>query len=351
MNFEKQYKDLFKETEEMKKENEEILNEYESTIKLLTETAEKYKEEKEAIELKYNLVSSTRKAMKDDLEGYKIKNKDKLKDIELLNKQITLLQSELSKATEVKKVYELKTVTLENDNDNFITKIREQSAIIDDLNCKLESSLEENIFLQNDLESLKQSTEEQLQRKEDFIKEMKNELLNKQNALNKALKYTFIKENSIKTKDHRDSFKIKYEIYKSRDEGYNISSIQKKESGSLKGQIIPFANRKNISEKFAELYDQSNQISEGKEYNSSHDHKTYPNQIKERKDNIFEIISFTMEIINENDNRIKEKKKEIKEGVVENIIELLSKIKERKKVITKDKSNIKAKLTTFGIKL
>lgn len=346
MNYEKQYKELLKETEEMKRENEEILTEYESTIKLLTETAEKYKEEKEAIELKYNLLSNTKKAIKEDLDCFKAKNKDKLKDIELLNKQINKLQLELSKGTEMKKLYERKIVTLENDNDHFITKLREQGAILDDLNCKLESSLEENILLQNDYEYFKHSAEEQLKKKEKKVEEMKSELLSKEKVLDKSLRYAYIKENTIKTKELRNSFKNKYDMNR-KDDGFI-----KKASGSFYNIIAPFSSEKESSEKVSDLYVLNPIIKEGEEYNgNSIECNRYMNKRLKEKGMELKIGSFTFEIIVNNENELKNKKSKLKAEVVQNIKDILSKIEERKKAIIKDKTTIKMKLNAFGIKL
>ena len=81
--------------------------------------------------------------------------------------------------TQNKTLIESKVVTLENDNDHYLGKIRENEARIEDLNLKLESALEENISLQTDFETYKQMSEESLIRKEQELKDAKNEIINK----------------------------------------------------------------------------------------------------------------------------------------------------------------------------
>ncbi len=82
----------------------------------------------------------------------------------------------------------MKIVSLENDNDHYINKIRENDAKIEDLNLKLESALEENILLQTDYENYKNASDEQLIRKEEELKEAKNEILNKEKIINRLNK-------------------------------------------------------------------------------------------------------------------------------------------------------------------
>jgi hypothetical protein len=68
---------------------------------------------------------------------------------------------------------------LENDNEHFQNKIREYEALTEDLENQLESALEENITLQTEFETYKQTTGEKLIRKDDEIRDIKNDLINK----------------------------------------------------------------------------------------------------------------------------------------------------------------------------
>ena len=59
-------------------------------------------------------------------------------------------------------------------------KIREYEALAEDLERQLESALEENITLQTEYETFKQTTGDQLIRKDEEIRDFKNDLINKE---------------------------------------------------------------------------------------------------------------------------------------------------------------------------
>ena len=54
-----------------------------------------------------------------------MKNKDKMNDIELLNKKIDKLNNEYTKINENKNLLKNKMVDLENDNEKYLEKIRQ----------------------------------------------------------------------------------------------------------------------------------------------------------------------------------------------------------------------------------
>ena len=86
---------------------------------------------------------------------------------------------------EEKALFDTKIVSLENDNEHFQNKIREYEALTEDLENQLESALEENITLQTEFETYKQTIGEQLLRKDDEIRDIKNDLLNKDKFIQK----------------------------------------------------------------------------------------------------------------------------------------------------------------------
>ena len=53
-NYEKLYNDLKAECEQIKKDNDEICNEYESTIQMLSESIDNFQKEKEELQNKIN---------------------------------------------------------------------------------------------------------------------------------------------------------------------------------------------------------------------------------------------------------------------------------------------------------
>ena len=185
MDYEKLYNELKEEYELNKSDTDEIMKEYESTIKLLTDTTEVFKKENETLKKQNEELLVKQKQFVKDIESYKNKNLDKMKDIEILNNKNEQLLKEITTLTQHKALFDTKIVTLENDNDHYLSKIRENESRIEDLNMKLESALEENISLQTDFETYKQMAEEQILRKEQELKDAQNEILNKEKIVAK----------------------------------------------------------------------------------------------------------------------------------------------------------------------
>ena len=67
--YEKLYKDLKEEYEQSKIDTDEIMKEYESTIKMLTDSAEKLKSERDNFELQLIESNKKMKQMQNDLES------------------------------------------------------------------------------------------------------------------------------------------------------------------------------------------------------------------------------------------------------------------------------------------
>ena len=179
-NFEELYNKLKEEYESSKKDNDEICKEYESTIEMLSESVEGFKKEKEALQQKLSKLEQEQKNFKKEKESLMNKNKDKITDIQNLSKQNERLTVEISRLKEEKSLYDSKIVNLENDNEHYQNKLREFEVYAEDLEGQLESALEENITLQTEYETLKQTTGDQLIRKDDEIRDIKNDLLNKE---------------------------------------------------------------------------------------------------------------------------------------------------------------------------
>ena len=178
-NFEELYKKLKEEFEQSKKDNDEICKEYEATIEMLSDSVESFKKEKASLEQKLSKNDQDMKTIKKEKESLLNKNKDKITDIQNLNKQNDRLSDEVKRLKEEKNLNDTKIVSLENDNEHFQNKIREYEALTEDLENQLESALEENITLQTEFETYKQTTGEKLIRKDDEIRDIKNDLINK----------------------------------------------------------------------------------------------------------------------------------------------------------------------------
>ena len=201
-NFEELYNKLKEEYEAVKKDNDEICKEYESTIEMLSDSVEEFKKEKENLEIKLSKYEQEQKNFKKEKESLMSKNKDKILDIQNLNKQNERLTIEINHLKEERTLFDSKIVALENENDHFQNKLREYEALADDLEGQLESALEENITLQNEFETFKQTTGEKLIRKEDEIKDMKNDLANKDKFIQKLQRGN----NSLLLKNIKNTF-------------------------------------------------------------------------------------------------------------------------------------------------
>ena len=211
-NYEELYKKLKEESDANNKNNEEICKEYESTIEMLTESAESFKKQKESLEQKLLKYEKDIKSITKEKESLLNKNKEKISDIQNLNKQNDRLSNEVKKLKEEKALFDSKIVSLENSNEHLNKKIREYEVFTQDLENQLESALEENITLQTEFETFKQTAGEQLIRKDDEIRDIKNDLLNKdkfiqrlQSRINSGILVKNIQKNFIenKTKEKR----------------------------------------------------------------------------------------------------------------------------------------------------
>jgi hypothetical protein len=150
---------------------------------MLTDSIETFKKEKTNLENKLSLLEKEQKKSEKEKESLLSKNKDKISDIQNLNKQIDKLKTELKKIKEDKNIVKDKIIALETDNDHYQNKLRQDEALIEDLNSQLESALEENITLQTEFELYKQHNEEALIRKDQEIKDFQNDIVNKEKII------------------------------------------------------------------------------------------------------------------------------------------------------------------------
>ena len=182
-NYEKLYNDLKVECDQIKADNDEICNEYEATIQMLSESIENFKKEKEILQAKINNLDKEIKKYEKERENLINKNKEKILDIQNLNKINEKLKEEMKKISEENHLTKTKIISLENANDHYQNKLRQNDALIEDLTSQLESALEENITLQTEFELYKQQNEEILIRKDQEIKDIQNDLLNKEKII------------------------------------------------------------------------------------------------------------------------------------------------------------------------
>ena len=181
--YEKLYTDLKSEYEQMKIDNDEICKEYELTIQMLTDSINNYQKEKDDFQSRISQLEKEIKQYEKEKETLSNRNKDKIIDIQNLNKANEKLKKEIKEVLDEKHLTKTKIVSLENANDHYQGKMRENEALIEDLTNQLESALEENITLQTEFEIYKQQNEEALIRKEQEIKDFKNDLINKEKII------------------------------------------------------------------------------------------------------------------------------------------------------------------------
>ena len=182
-NYEKLYKDLKVECDQIKSDNDEICKEYELTIQMLTDSVNNFKKEKEAFTSRMSQMEKEIKKYEKEKETLLNRNKDKILDIQNLNKENEKLKEEMKKISEEKHLNQAKIISLENGNDYFQKEIRQNEALIEDLKSQLESTLEENITLQTEFELYKQQNEEALIRKDQEIKDFQNDINNKEKII------------------------------------------------------------------------------------------------------------------------------------------------------------------------
>ena len=181
--YEKMYNSLKQEYDQCLLDNDEICKEYESTIKMLTDSIENFKSEKANLEEQISKLEKEQKNYDKERESLISHNKEKLEDIQNLNKQIEKLKSENKKIKEEKNLIKDKIIALEINNDHCQNKIRQDDELIKDLNSQLESALEENITLQTEFELYKQKSEETIIRKDQEIKDFQNDIVNKEKII------------------------------------------------------------------------------------------------------------------------------------------------------------------------
>ena len=146
------YKKLLNDYNEYKTESDDICKEYESTIQVLTESLETLKLQNYNFNKENKILKENNKDLTEELNKVKLKNKDKMNDIELLNKEMDKLHNEYSEIKENKNILKNKMIDLENDNEKYLEKIRQYEFEIEDLKGKLEETMEDLITTQTEFE-------------------------------------------------------------------------------------------------------------------------------------------------------------------------------------------------------
>jgi hypothetical protein len=108
--------------------------------------------------------------------------------MEIYQKDIEKQKQTIDKVTEEKLKLERRIVLLENDNNDYINKIRELDCWSDELRRKLDATLEENIVQNNEFEAYKLEMEENFERLKEELEDAKNEITSKQTIIERMTK-------------------------------------------------------------------------------------------------------------------------------------------------------------------
>ena len=235
-NYEDLYKSLKEEFNQSKEENDELCKEYESTIQLLTESLENYEKEKKEFQNKISIFENNVKNMKQEKENLIRKNKDKIIDIQCLNEQNEKLNKLLEKYKEEKSIFTNKLVSLENDIVHYQNKIRECEDFIEELKYQLENALEENITMQSEFGNYKLNSIEQLSRKEEEIKQLRDDINSKEIKIKKL---------SQNPKDIFDIQKVQQRLIKDKKSAPAKRRYSLFENNNY-NKLINFQNKQNV---------------------------------------------------------------------------------------------------------
>ena len=276
-NYEKLYNDLKVEFDQAQKDNDEICKEYESTIQMLTESVNNYQKEKDSFQSRISQLEKDIKKYEKEKETLTNRNKDKIIDIQNLNKMNEKLKDDMKKISDEKHLIKSKIIALENDNDHYMSKLRQDDALIEDLTNQLESALEENITLQTEFELYKQQNEEALIRKDQEIKDFQNDISNKEKIIkrlnDKRASIRELKQKFLLPKDMIDQYQRKltnsipleelqknFEKDKEKEKEKNNSNLYIKSTSCLgEGKLVtPVSNTSTkYPPKFFEIYRKS----------------------------------------------------------------------------------------------
>ncbi len=313
----------------------------------------------------------------------KVKNLDKLKDIELLNKKNEILEDQMNKINQSKNVVTNKIVGLENDNDHYLNKIREYESYLEDLQLKLENALEENISLQTDYETYKQKTEDELIRKDEILKEYKNEIMNKDKIIDRFGRRDSFNIQKLKNHLISENLKNLYDLNnKNSNKNLNNAILSRTYSSeSLLNKMNKFKhnnslnnnlNIKNTNSEILFSYRKNSintprMIKESVKEEKDKEENCEENSIIEENNNLknqkvfdrLEITSYEVNFlsINNNDNNnnksngsnVKNNGRDLNLEMKENLKKMLQKVQQKKALLNKHKKVFNENMDKMGL--
>ena len=102
--------------------------------------------------------------------------KEENEKVNELNSRNELLTKEINELNQNKTITDDTVLTLKNDQNMYMSKIKEYENELNECKNKLKCALEENLSIQSDFDNYKLMTDEQLQRKEQELNDAKQEI-------------------------------------------------------------------------------------------------------------------------------------------------------------------------------
>lgn len=242
-NYQLMYLELKQEYDQYKLETDEILKEYEITVKILTETGQDMKKERDIYEEKFKESIRTIQSMKESTE--------KINELNIKNEKLS---------QEIEELNQNKITTNNNDIEVYINKINEYEKEMNGYKEKLKCALEENFSIQSDFDNYKIMIDEQLQRKEQELNDAKDEIDIKEKLimeLHKNKKENDINEDNYSTQKLLEQYNMN--MKKQRIMCHSNRIFRTFSTGSLINNILtPVINSGiKIPEKYADIYKNS----------------------------------------------------------------------------------------------
>jgi uncharacterized phage infection (PIP) family protein YhgE len=164
---------LKKALEDKQQELDEVENSFSEFQEFSKQLEEEMEQELAASEKKYAELLAQHKRLKDEHENLQEKLARQTKESSTL---VSTLQEEVNKLTQSKNTLLKDVRRLEQENDTLERRERVLSVSVTDLQEKVEKAMEEDVWLQSELDEQKAQSEEAIQRLRDEIRDLKLEL-------------------------------------------------------------------------------------------------------------------------------------------------------------------------------
>lgn len=193
---------LKKVLEDKQQELDEVESSFSEFQEFSKQLEEEMEQELQASEKKYAELLSQHKRLKEEHENTVERMTRSSKESSTL---INNLQEELSRVTQSRNLLQQNIRKLEQENDTLEQRERVLTVSVGDLQDRLERVMEENVWLQSELDEQRIQSDEQIQRLRDEIRDLKLEIsiMERKNATKHESSHPKLKrEHSTTQKDH-----------------------------------------------------------------------------------------------------------------------------------------------------